>query len=400
MKDPSHVRVNGPLSLYADGFRAELARLGYTPLSAANLVRLMAHLSRWMASEGIEAGGLSPELAVEFLGARRSAGYSCWLSGRGLEPLLRFLRGEGAAPEPAPVSPEGPVEELLAAYRDALVGERGLAATTVRSYLSTAGFFLAECVGPGGSVGGVGARDVREFVLRECGRRNTGAAKNLAGELRSLLRFLFVSGRVPNDLSPAVPAVAGWRGGSLPKALAPEAVARLFASCDPDTGVGSRDLAILTLQTRLGLRRVEVAALRLTDVDWRSGEIMVRGKGGRRERLPLPVDVGEALVAYLRRGRPRSGERAVFLSSRAPYGPVTAGAVTSVALRACARAGVPPAGAHLRHTAATEMLRAGAPLAEVGQVLRHRHPATTAIYAKVDTGALRELAPPWPGGAR
>jgi integrase len=199
----------------------------------------------------------------------------------------------------------------------------------------------------------------------------------------------------------AVPSVAHWGAGSLPRALRPEAVAALLASCDSDTLAGRRDRAIVVLLARLGLRAGEVAALELQDLDWRAGQLMVRtGKAARRERLPLPVDVGEALAAYLHGGRPRVACRKVFVRLNAPITGLTAPAVTGVVYRACRRAGQPRAGAHrLRHSAASAMLAGGASLTEIGQVLRHAGPETTAIYAKVDRTALRGLARPWPGGA-
>jgi len=194
--------------------------------------------------------------------------------------------------------------------------------------------------------------------------------------------------------------VTGWADQRLPRPLGAAAVPALLASCDRHTLAGARDFAILTVLRRLGLRAGEVAALQLGDIDWRHGEIAVRGKGGRRERLPLPADVGEAVVAYLR-WRPRVRCRALFLRVRAPIAGLTSDGVQDVVRGSCMRAGLPVAGAHrLRHHAATAMLAGGASLAEVGQVLRHARPATTSLYAKVDRVALRRLARPWPGGAR
>jgi integrase/recombinase XerD len=216
-----------------------------------------------------------------------------------------------------------------------------------------------------------------------------------------VLRFLAAEGLAPAGLEAAVPAVAGRRDAGLPKALPAGQVAALLASCDRETAAGLRDFAVLTLLSRLGLRAGEVAALELGDISWRAGELLVRGKGRRDERLPLPADAGEALAAYLHGARHRgTGMRSVFLAARAPLRPMSAGAVKTAVRAACARAGLPPAGPHrLRHTVGTAILQAGAPLEEVGQVLRHRSAATTAIYAKVDHGALGALVVPWPGGA-
>jgi integrase len=233
------------------------------------------------------------------------------------------------------------------------------------------------------------------------GRQRPKSVKRMVTALRSLLGFLHVEGIVDQPLATAVPSVAGWTQTGLPKALDAEQVAALLACCDERTATGRRDLAILTLLVRLGLRAGEVAALRLDDIDWRRGEITVRGKGNRRDRLPLPADVGERIVAYLGDGRPESTQdRAVFVRAQAPYRALTSNAVTTVVVAAGRRAGLGVIGAHrLRHSAATAMLRSGGSLTEIGQTLRHIRPLTTAIYAKVDIEALRQLARPWPGEA-
>jgi site-specific recombinase XerD len=392
----SRVRVSGPLAVHAAGFAGFLAELGYTPLSAVKQVRLLAHLSRWMEGRGLGSGELTGDRLGEFLAARREAGRACLLSERGLAPLLGFLRGLGVVPEPERAVPAGAVDVLLGRYRAYLEAERGLAAGTVRYCTDEARGFLA---GREDRLEGLDAAEVSGFVAAECRRRSTGSAKILVTALRSLLRFLVLDGLVTPGLQDAVPAVAGWRGGGLPKALPDGQVDALLAACDRAAATGRRDFAVLTLLARLGLRAGEAAALELGDIDWRAGTVTVRGKGRREEQLPLPSDVGEALAGYLRDGRPAGGaSRRAFLLSRAPGGGLSAGAVVQIVRRACLRAGLPAAGAHrLRHTAATGMLRAGAPLAEIGQVLRHRSAATTAIYAKVDHGALSQLAMPWPG---
>ena len=317
--------------------------------------------------------------------------------GAGLAPLAAFLRGVGVVPAAERAAPAGAADVLLGRYRAYLEAERGLAAGTVRYCTDEARVFLA---GREGRLAGLDAAEVSGFVAAQCRRRSTGSAKILVTALRSLLRFLVVEGVVAPGLQDAVPAVAGWRGGGLPKALPDGQIAALLAACDQETATGRRDFAVLTLLARLGLRACEASALELGDIDWRAGTVTVRGKGRREEQLPLPADAGEALAGYLHSGRPAGGaSRRVFLVSRAPGGGLSAGAVIAIVRRACVRAGLPEAGAHrLRHTAATGMLRAGAPLAEIGQVLRHRSAATTAIYAKVDHGALTQLALPWPGG--
>jgi integrase/recombinase XerD len=393
----SRVRVSGPLAGYAGGFAAYLAGAGYTPLSAANQLRLLAHLSRWLEDRGLALGSLTAGGAEEFLEARRGAGYTCRLSGRGLAPLLGYLRDLGVVPEPECPAAVTAVDVLLERYGGYLAGERGLVASTVGYYLAEARGFLA---GREDRLAGLTAAEVSGFVAAECRRRSTGSAKILVTALRSLLRFLVLEGGVMPGLEGAVPSVAGWRGGGLPKALPDGQVAALLAACDRATATGLRDFAVLTLLARLGLRACEAAALDLDDIGWRAGIVVIRGKGRREEQLPLPSDVGEALAGYVRDGRPAgTASRRVFVMSRAPRRELSAAAIKAIVRHACRRAGLDPVGAHrLRHSAATGMLRAGAPLAEIGQVLRHRSVSTTAIYAKVDYGALRQLAMPWPGG--
>jgi integrase/recombinase XerD len=295
-----------------------------------------------------------------------------------------------------------PVEVLLERYRGYLLGERGLSAGTVRGYVDRVRPFVAAHAGSDGLVlDSLSAAEVSEFVLGAVRGRCSGSAKLLVTALRSLLRFLHVDGVLPAPLGAVVPSAAGWRLSGLPQALDPAQLRALLAGCDLRTGTGRRDFAILTLLVRLGLRRGEVAALRLDDIDWRAGEITIRGKGDRQERLPLPIDVGRAVVAYLRDRPVADGCRAVFLPVQAPLRALSPEAVSAVVTRAGQRAGLGPVAAHrLRHTAATQMLRAGAPLTEIGQLLRHRSAVSTAIYAKVDRDALRGLARPWPADSR
>jgi integrase/recombinase XerD len=401
MGDPSRVRVTGPLAVFAEGFARELARLGYKPNAAADQLRLMAHLSRWMDAEQREVAGLTPPVAEAFLAARRAAGYVMWLSPRALVPLLGYLRRLGAVPAPALV-PATPAEALLDRYQRYLVTERGLASSTARDYAGLVRPFLVQREAAGGlNLGQLTAAEVTAFVLDRCPRMGCGSAKLMVTALRSLLGFLHVSGMIAGPLGEGVPAVARWRLAGLPKALEPGQVAGLLASCNQHTAAGRRDFAMLTLLARLGLRAGEVAALSLDDIGWRAGEITVRGKGSRAERLPLPADAGEAIAVYLRDGRPEpfEGTRQVFLRARAPHHGLTSAGVTAAVCSAGHRAGIGQVFAHrLRHSAATGMLAAGAPLAEIGQVLRHRRLASTAIYAKADIHALRALARPWAAG--
>ncbi len=394
------VRMAGPLEPYAPGFGAELARVGYTRLSVRGQLGLVAHLSRWLDGEGLDVAALCGATVDAFLAARRAAGYTGFLTPKALRPLLGHLQRIGVAPLPV-VSAATPAEELLGRYRSYLTGERGLGAETARGYVDRVRPFVAGRTTAGGvDLEHLTAGDVVGFVLAECRDRAPGTAQLAVTALRSLLRFLHLDGVVATSLAAAVPSAANRRAG-LPRFLEPDQVEALLASCDPDSTAGRRDFAMMTLMVRLGLRAGEVAALRLDDIDWRGGEIAVCGKGPRRERLPLPVDVGQAVVDYLRHARPPSAtDRCVFVRVKAPHRGLTPCGVTQAVVAAGGRAGLGPLTAHrLRHTAATGMLRAGAGLAEIGQVLRHRRPLTTAVYAKVDRDALRALARPWPGGA-
>ncbi|MGB3185676.1 MAG: tyrosine-type recombinase/integrase [Ornithinimicrobium sp.] len=293
----------------------------------------------------------------------------------------------------------GELEEVAAGYRRYLLVERGLSDATVESYEPRARRFLAQRDGPRGLLlAELTAADVSGFLALECPRQGAGSAQVLVTVVRSLLKYLYVAGLIAAPLEWAVPAVAAVRGRSLPRALEPATVAALLGSCDRRRTVGRRDYAILLLLSRLGLRASEVAGLGLDDVSWQAGEIVVRGKGGRVDSLPLPVDVGEALTSYLRR-RPSdpAGCRTLFLKVVAPVGPMSRYAIGAVVREACWRAGMPRVGCHrLRHTVATGMLRSGATLEEIGQVLRHSERRTTAIYARVDRRTLRAVAMPWP----
>ena len=399
MREPSRVGVTGPLEPFAEGFIAELLEAGYRPAAAAVQVRVFAHLSRWMQEEDVVPGELV-EAELERFRREHLARFAS-VRGAGMAVVVGYLRRLGlvAAVEPVALSPAG---ELLEQYRRYLTGERGLTVGTARGYVDIVRPFVESRVTSIGVVElwELSPADVLGFVLVETGRRSRKSAKLLVSALRSLLRFWHVQGLIGRPLAGAVPSVAGWKLAGLPRALEAEQVRLLLDSCDRSTVPGKRDFAILTMLVRLGMRRGEIAALTLEDIDWRAGEIVVRGKGQRTERLPLPADVGEAIAVYLRDARPPGfAGREVFVRIKAPRRPLTAGGVTQVVVSASKRAGIGEVTAHrLRHTAATELLRQGAPLREIGELLRHRSVLTTAIYAKVDRDRLRELARPWPTG--
>jgi site-specific recombinase XerD len=403
MGNPERVRVSGPLAVFTSCFAAELVRLGYRPNAAAGQLQLMAHLSRWMAQRDLSVADLTESVLEDFLVARRQAGYRLWLSPRALAPLLTHLRGLGVlSPVSAPAA-GNPVDALLARYRGFLLGERGVSPVTARLYVHlTRPLLESRFRGSELDLASITAADVIMFVRTACPGRAVGTAKLIVTAVRSLLGFLHLEGVIATPLAAAVPSVAAVAGLGLPQGLDPDSAARLVKHCDRKTAMGRRDLAMITLMLRLGMRPGEVASLTLDDIDWRAGELTVCGKGNRTERMPLPTDVGAAIAAYLRDGRPPTAEgRSVFVRFRAPHQPLSTAGVSSVVMHAAGRAGLGCVRAQkLRHTAATEMVRAGAALPEVGQVLRHRRLSTTAIYAKVDIESLRELARPWPIGGQ
>lgn len=401
---PARVRVDGPLEPYRHGFGQELASRGYASSPAAGHLQLMGHLSRWLDQHGLEPGELIATRVEQFLEDRRAAGrIHRRLTLGGVSPLLDYLRTLGVVPAPQPPVLADPLELLVVEFADYLVNERGLAKPTVANYRSVAKAFLSACSQEssrdGLAVSGLAAEDVTGFVLVQAQRRLPGSLNNVATGLRALLRFLYVSGHTATSLDTAVPTAPGWRDSGIPRAAGPDQVSRLLASCDRRTSCGRRDFAILMLLARLGLRAAEVAALTVEDIDWRAGVLVVTGKGNRREQLPLPQDVGQAIADYCQRGRRRGDCRRLFLRGSAPYTGLSASGIRQVVSRGCARAGMERMGAHrLRHAAATAMRRSGAPLLEIGQALRHRHVATTAHYAKDDHDAMGLVVRPWTGG--
>jgi len=389
--------IEGPLAPWATGIAGQLKTLGYAPSTAARHMQLVGRLSRFLQQRGL-AGELSAEVEEFFRDLHAHHG-SSWPTPKAFRWLVEYLIDVGVMPPLIPAPPQSWGEELVDRYRRYLLDERGLARKTVIARERTARQFLAEHSGR--ELHDLDAGDVSRFVTRQVRHLTTRSAERLVNGLRSFLRFALVDGLIAAPLASAVPSVARWSGASLPRGLSRGEVAALLASCDQRRAIGRRDYAILVLLARLGLRAAEVASLRLDDIEWRAGEIVVRGRGRTEERLPLPSDVGAAGAAYLRRDRPCRPEREVFLRACAPLRGLAPEGVSEVVRAASERAGLGSFGAHrLRHTAGTELLRAGASLPEVAQVLRHRSVATTAIYAKVDHLALRELAMPWPGAER
>jgi integrase/recombinase XerD len=398
-RDPSRVKVTGPLAPYAADLCSAVLRQGYLPASACELMQLTAHLSRWLGAHDLGPAALTDQAIEQFVADRRQS-YRKRIIPHALVPLLAHLRLSGVAPEAPSAADDTEVAKLLAEYRRYLQDDRGLAEVSVRRYLPPVRAFLSTVPSPlTEGLSGLATGDVTRFVLEGAARRSIADAKSMVTGLRSLLRFLFVTGRIAQPLADAVPTVANRKLATLPGRLEAGEAEALLASCDRTTASGRRDFAVLTVLTRLGLRACEAAAIEIGDVAWRTGELTVRGKGGLSDRLPLPANVGEALADYLMHGRPADcSTTRLFISEYAPRLPITASCVRAVVARACKRTGKPRLSAHrLRHTVASDLLAAGAPLPEIGQVLRHRSQLSTAIYAKVDRARLRELARPWPG---
>lgn len=389
------VRVTGLLAPCAQQFESLLTERGYTPLSRVSQLQVMVHLSKWMRAGELDVGDLTLARVDEYLAQRLANGYSSFCSRASLRQLLDVLARCGA-PLVEPTLPESGVDVLLTSYARFLREERGLAASTTAAYVLRARRFVTG-YGHGADLCPLRTGDVTRAVLREAGTVSAGSAQFFVVALRSFLRFGYLTGLIGTDLSAASLPVTGRRRSVLPQGISATDARALLGSCDRRTTVGRRDYAVILILLRLGLRACEVAALRLEDLDWRSGQVTVHGKGQRVDRLPLPVEVGAAIAAYLR--RPRTDRREVFLRVTAPRTGLERGGVSLIVRRACARGGLAPCGAHrLRHSLACDMVHAGVPLHEIGQVLRHRDTTSTSIYARVDVEQLRTVARAWPEG--
>lgn len=399
ISDPSRVRFTGPLAPFAAGLREELARVGYATSSAAEQLRLIAHLSRWLEEHGLGVGDLGEDVVARFLVDRRGD-HRNRISVRALAPALGYLRRADLAPTLKPSPLTGGDEDILARFGEYLLVERSVTGPVSQAYLRWVRPFVQQIPTVQGELAlcELDASQVAGFLTRHLPGLSRKNAQMTATALRSFLRFLYVEGSTPADLAVAVPPFAFRRQSGLPEPLTQAQVHALTDAVDPSTAVGRRDLAVIACLLRLGLRCGEVAALRLEDLDWTDGTLTVHGKGNRVDVMPVPVDVGKALVDYLRKGRPRTAERVVFLTAVAPLRALSRSGVSCIVARAARRASLGTIHAHrLRHTAASTTLNAGATLEQVAHLLRHASPATTAVYAKTDLTRLATLARPWPG---
>jgi integrase/recombinase XerD len=396
----------GPAAAFMSPFASWVNEQGYSFASLRQRIRVAAGFSRWLAEKSLYLRAVDSRHCVQYLRYRARRLRTCRGDDIALGQFLEFLRQQGVTPaEKAPPCRLTPAERCIQGFERYLREERLLSRASLVNYVPFIREFLSERFGNGAvRLSRLRASDVTGFVQRRAPSLHRKRAKLLTAGLRSFLRYARYRGEIQADLAAAVPTVANWSMPGIPRGIAPEQVRRLLCQADRTTAVGRRDYAILLLLARLGLRASEVVMLELEDIDWKGGCLSVCGKGGRRSQLPLPRDAGEAIVAYLRRGRPRSLCRRVFLTAHAPVrGFLGPSAISTLVRHALESAGIdaPTRGAHqFRHGLASEMLRRGASLTQIGELLGHRSPETTKIYTKVDLSALRTLALPWPGGVR
>ena len=393
----------GPLGTYIDGFAKTLFEQGYATITAKQKLLLISALSRRLQRQRLAVEDVN-ELRIEsFILYRKRKKSLHHIDPPTLRQFLRFLYETGVIPPLVPEIEDSPVQRIEKSFASYLSQERGLSQKTLGNYLYVARRVLSERFSDGRSLlHKLAPQDISGFILRYSRQFSPSSTQLMVTALRSFLRFLYLQGEIDTNLAAAVPTVARRRFTELPKFLKQEEVEGVLQSCAQNTLVGMRDYAVLLLLSRLGLRAGEIVYMNLDDIDWETAELLVKGKSSREECLPLPHDIGEALSAYLRYGRPPCSSRRVFIRMDAPrQGFAGSAAVCQIVRRALSRAGINPGfkGAHLfRHTLATTMLRGGASFPEIGEILRHQHPSTTKIYAKIDLSALRSIAQTWPGG--
>lgn len=396
---------SGAFGEYVDAFCTHLEGLGYAHASIRTKLWTVGFLERWMGTQDLAVTDLDEQRIDKCIDARRRIGRVCHGDPLSMLQLLEVIRSAGGAQRSKHLREESPATLLMERYEEYLRRERALAETTIVGYRPFVREFITHRLG-GALPSALGPRDVEEFLLSRVRKMSPKRGLLMGSALRSFLRFLFLRAETEVDLALAVPMVRQWRLSTVPRHLPADDVERLLQACDTSLATGRRNHAILLLLARLGLRASEIVSLELGDLRWREGEIIVRGKGEVHDHLPLLADVGEALTLYLTKDRPTCASRRVFLCMRAPHrGLSHPSSVSTIVARTLTRAGIVSLtrGAHLlRHSLATTMVRHGASLTEIGEVLRHRSPNSTEIYAKLDFGALRDVALPWPvsiGGA-
>jgi integrase/recombinase XerD len=391
----------GRAAPYLEDFAAQMALVGHTSLTISFYLGSAIHFGGWLEAKGLDLADIDEE-TIRAFGAHR-----CECPGRRhqqrvsraytarVQRFANFLRQHGAIRATADSTANAP--SPLRSFRDWLLRHRGLAMCTVERHERLITKMLPAL---GADAGEYNAASVRRVILNQIRGYRPAHAKTFVGALRVYLRFLATSGACQPGLDHSLPTVAEWRLSSLPRYLDAHQVARLIDSCCKDGPQGWRDRAIVLLLLRLGLRAGDIAGMRPTDIDWHEATLLVRGKGRKDVRLPLPQDAGDAVLDYIEHARPQVAIDRLFLCAKAPFRPLRSGMIVSDIVRAALRrAGVenpPTHGANLlRHSVATMMLRGGSTLDEIGAVLRHKSPDTTAHYAKVDVATLQEIAQPW-----
>jgi integrase/recombinase XerD len=395
---------SGSVGLYLDGFVSALDEAGYSPHTICGYVRAAAHLGRWIDRQGIAITSIDASILSRFRKhlshCRCHKNKGVFGDGiKGAKRFLSYLRTQRVIAQSSPRS-----TKIFAAISDRfaswMLRHRGASPTTVHRYQRMLAPFIAKL---GDDAAKYNVQSIRAFIISHLGDRGRGETRLTVTAIRAFLRFLVAERRVPAGIEHCVPTVPEWRLSSLPRYLEAPEVERVVGSCDLSTGHGLRDHAILLLLARLGLRAGDIVVMKTDDLDWKRGTLRVHGKGRRDALLPLPQEVGDAVLAYLEHGRQKSTSDRVFLTVFAPIRPFASSASISDVVRfALKRAGIenpPSRGAHLlRHSAATAMLRAGGSLETIATVLRHQSPDTTAHYAKVDVAMLESVTQPWPGG--
>lgn len=394
------VLTRGPLGPYLAAYAQRLHDEGYATQSGQLQLRMLGHFNRWLERRRMVAAAVTSSTVERYVRSRRRTGKLRRGDPAALARVLGVLRRDHAEPSAPPLTA---IQVVVQEFQDHLRHERSLAEATITNYTPIVAAFLAACFPTGiPDFPRIAAREIADFVRRQAERITTKRVTLVVSALRSFFRYLLQRGAITTDLAACVPTIATWSLSTVPKFLPADQIQRVVDACPRDTAVGTRNYAILLLLARLGLRAGEVVALTLDDIDWEVGLITIRGKGKRVAQMPMPVDVGTAITDYLCRARPPCACRRVFLRAKAPLrGFATSVAICSLVDRALktARVESPCRGAHLfRHSLATHMLAQGASLPEIGDILRHRHPDTTTIYAKVDVAALRSIALSWPGG--
>lgn len=398
---------SGSVGRYVDGFAAALAAAGYAARTIRVHIRAAVHFGRWVDDHGIAIAALGDDSLFRFRRHLRRCRCIKRNEGTfggavaGVKRLLVYLRVQQVTNQASSAAPARTFAAISERFAEWMLRHRGVTSGTVHRYKVVLQPFIAEV---GEDPARYDVEGIRRFVIEHLGERGREQARSAVTAIRAFLRFLVAEGRVPSGIEHGVPAVPRWRVSSLPRYVEPPEVERVVNSCDLSKAQGRRDRAILLLLARLGLRAGDIVRMTVTDIDWARGTLRVHGKSRREALLPLPQDVGDAVLGYLEHGRPQSSSDQIFLTVKAPTRAFASSmAVSNIVRSALERAGIkdpPNHGAHLlRHSAATAMLRAGASFDVIATVLRHQSLETTAYYAKVDVRMLDQVAQPWPGAA-